>query len=98
MESPSPTKDLSPSFGVGSVDAVRRKWVLFQIELQFKTSFLRGCHDCKLTTAQEGKMEPSTSTSVKNIGVLLKLAAYTDNICIDALRFCRILCQKKNRQ
>ena len=73
--------------------------VLSQIELQFKTSFLRGCHDCKLTTAQEGKMEPSTSTSVKNIGVLLKLAAYTDNICIDALRFCRILCQKKkNRQ
>lgn len=69
--------------------------VLSQIELQFKTSFLRGCHDCKLTTAQEGKMEPSTSTSVKNIGVLLKLAAYTDNICLDALRFCRILCQKK---
>lgn len=72
--------------------------VLSQIELQFKTSFLRGYHDCKLTTAQEGKMEPSTSTSVKNIGVLLKLAAHTDNICIDALRFCRILCQKKDRQ
>lgn len=72
--------------------------VLSQIELQFKTSFLRGYHDCKLTTAQEGKMEPSTSTSVKNIGVLLKLAAHTDNICIDELRFCRILCQKKDRQ